>query len=106
MTNAVWSYRRILSVECGAVRAEAGRGFALLKLALKSEFSLKVAKNHEMLLSKRVSHVLGILSGGVEWIVEVVTGVKRDQLVGDDDHLTQRLVKDLTHVIVVKRGDI
>ena len=76
-------------MECGVVRAEAGKGFALLKFALKSEFTLKVAENHEMLLSKKVSHVLGILSGGVGWIVEVATGIKRDQLAGDDDHLPE-----------------
>lgn len=76
-------------MECEVVRAKTGKGFALLEFALKSEFALKVAKNHEMLLSKRVSHILGILSGSVGWIVEVATGVKRDQLVGDDDHLPE-----------------
>ena len=42
------------------VRAEAGKGFALLAFTLKSEFALKVAEKHEMLLSKRVSPVFGI----------------------------------------------
>lgn len=34
------------------VRAEAGKGFALLAFALKSEFALKVAEKHEMLLKQ------------------------------------------------------
>lgn len=47
------------------VRAEAGKGFALLAFALKSEFALKVAEKHEMLLSKRVSPSREYLSGSV-----------------------------------------
>ena len=45
-----------------AVRAEAGKGFSSLEFASNSEFALKVTENHEMFLSKRVSHILGIFA--------------------------------------------